>query len=404
MSKKPFRVPHLNNMNADPSKNWFVEYGFRHPVTGKIVRKRTGEGLTADIPQQDREKNARKLIVELTAKLQRGWTPLDESDVVVYDDVLMYAQAARVYSRKRVGVKDIRFYSNQFVASMDQTKAKKTFESYNGKMRTFTTWLEKNKKIDLLPEQIDNGIIIDYFDYLINDQKLAGRTIDKYKVVMNKFFTHLISREVIAQNPVFGIEIPEIAEDYSARPFADDDLAKIMPIMRQTDPQLFLAAMFQYFCFVRPGDELLEMKISQINFTDWKIFIPKSVAKKRRERNIDIPAQLMELMMQHNLHLYGKDLYVFGRNRTPGPKPVGYNTLRVRFNVIRDDKNLSAEYKWYSFKHTGAGKLLKSGATIVELMHQLGHTDMASTYRYVKRHFGIESKHVMHAFPSPPGF
>jgi integrase len=64
---------------------------------------------------------------------------------------------------------------------------------------------------------------------------------------------------------------------------------------------------------------------------------------------------------------------------------------------------MSQQYKWYSFKHTGAGKLLESGASIVELMNQLGHTDIASTYRYIRRHFGERSEHVRSKFPDPPG-
>jgi site-specific recombinase XerD len=79
------------------------------------------------------------------------------------------------------------------------------------------------------------------------------------------------------------------------------------------------------------------------------------------------------------------------------------NTLRERFNKYRDRLNLSPSYKWYSFKHTGAGKLLESGASIAELMNQLGHTDIASTYRYIRQHFGERSEHVRNNFPNPPG-
>ena len=96
-------------------------------------------------------------------------------------------------------------------------------------------------------------------------------------------------------------------------------------------------------------------------------------------------------------------MYVIGPNGRPGIRPIGYNTLRERFNRIRDRLGMSQSYKWYSFKHTGAGKLLESGATIAELMNQLGHTDISSTYRYIRRHFGERSEHVRNNFPTPPG-
>ena len=213
----------------------------------------------------------------------------------------------------------------------------------------------------------------------------------------------MIDRKVLIDHPVFGIEIPKTDEDYSAMPFLDEDLSILLPVIQSEDPQLYLAAMLQYFCFIRPGDELLTMRVKQINFSAQSISIPKNVAKKRKERTVEIPTQIYQLLIKQGVQHYGKEVFVIGPFGRPGNKRIGVNTLRERFNKYRDRLGLSTSYKWYSFKHTGAGKLLESGATIAELMNQLGHTDIASTYRYIRRHFGERSERVRNNFPDPPG-
>lgn len=401
--KKLFRTPYLYTNGGDLSKPWWIELGYRDPKTGKMVRKRYMEGFAELRTKKARIEFAEKRIEEFKAKLKRGWIPLDDTEKVVYVDELEYHQAAQTYGRRREANKNIRFYASEYITLIKNTKAHKTFESYRGKIRELIAWLEKEKLVDNDLSTYDSIILHRFFDYLIIDRKLSGVTIEKYKINIQGLFNFLVERKVLRENPVPKISIPETGEDFAAVPFLDDDMSAILSAIREEDPQLYLAAMLQYFCFIRPGDELLTLKVKQINFTTRTIHIPKDVAKKRRERVMDIPQQLYDLLMEHGIHRLNKEMYVIGPTGRPGFSKIGLNTLRSRFNVIRDRMKLNQQYKWYSFKHSGAGKLLESGATIVEVMNQLGHTDIASTYRYIRRHFGERSEHVRTKFPTPPG-
>ena len=401
--KKLFRSPYLYDNGGDISKPWWIELGYRDPRTGKMVRKRYMEGFAELRTKKARNEFAEKRIRELTAKLQRGWIPLDDTEKVAYEDELEYHQAARTYGRRREANKNIRFYASEYITLVKNTKAKKTFESYRGKIRELISWLEKNKLVDNDLSTFDSVIFHRFFDHLIIERKLSGVTIEKYRINIQGFFTYLVERKVLTDNPVPKITIPETGEDFAAVPFLDDDMERIVKAIRGEDPQLYLAAMLQYFCFVRPGEELLSLRVKQINFTSRTIFIPKNIAKKRCERTMDIPSQLYELLLEHGVHRLDKEMFVVGPMGRPGAKQIGLNTLRSRFNVFRDRMGMNKQYKWYSFKHTGAGKLLESGATIVELMNQLGHTDITSTYHYIRRHFGERSEHVRTKFPDPAG-
>jgi len=403
--QKLFRAPRLFDQGGDLSKPWWVEIGYRDPRTDKMVRKRYQEGFAQIRTKKDRYKFGEELINNLTAKLLKGWNPTDDSSVqVVYVDDLEYHTAAQVYGRKRQANKNVRFYASEYVTLQKSIKAKKTYESYRGKLREFVSWLEREKLVDNDLSTYNHDLILRFFDHLIIDRHLAGPTVEKYKITLDGFWAYLIDRKVINESPVGRIGIPEPGEDFSAIPFLDEDLQVILPIIRSEDPQLFLGAMLQYFCFIRPGDELLKLKLNQVNMSARTIHIPKNVAKKRKERTVDIPEQMYKILVEQGVIHYGKDMYLISRFGRPGKFQIGYNTLRNRFNKYREQLGLTDLYKWYSFKHTGAGKLLESGATIVEIMNQLGHTDIASTYRYIRRHFGERSEHVRTKFPDPPGF
>lgn len=403
--QKLFRTPRLFDQGGDLSKPWWVEIGYRDPRDGKMVRKRYQDGFAQLRTKKERYKLGEELVNNLTAKLLKGWIPTDDTNKqVVYVDDLEYHQAAQIYGRKRKANKNIRFYASEYVTLQKNTKAKKTYESYRGKLREFVSWLEREKLIDNDLSTFKHTVIIQFFDHLIVDRKLAGKTVEKYKITLVRFWEYLIERKIVFESPIGKIELPEDGEDFSAIPFLDEDLVQLLPILKGEDPQLFLAAMLQYFCFIRPGDELLKLKLNQVNFAARTIHIPKHIAKKRVERTIDMPDQVYTILVEQGIQNYGKDVFLIGPFGRPGMRPIGYNTLRARFNKYRDKLGLTDLYKWYSFKHTGAGKLLESGATIIEIMNQLGHTDIASTYRYIRRHFGDRSEHVRTKFPDPPGF
>ena len=400
---KLYRLPKLHNAGGDLSKPWWVEIAYRDPRDQKMKRKRYNSGFAELKTKKARNSFAEALIIDLSAKLEVGWNPLDDIEKVPYVDELEYYQAAQVYGRKREAIKHIRFYGSEYITLMKSTKAKKTFESYRGKIRTLIIWLEKERLADNDISTFSPGILTRFFDHLILDLHLAGPTVEKYRMTIGSFFQYMVNRHALAKFDMPKVEIPEVGEDYAAVPFMDDDMKKLLDAIREEDPQLYLAALLQYFCFIRPGAELLTLKVGQIDFTKRTVFIPKNIAKKRVARTMDIPTQLHDLLLEHGIHHFNKEMFVIGNFGRPGKQGVGFNTLRMRFNKFRDRMKMSQHYKWYSFKHTGAGKLLESGASIVELMNQLGHSDITSTYHYIKRHFGERSEHIRTKFPSPPG-
>ena len=142
--QKLFRSPYLYDAGGDLQKPWWIELGYRDPLDGKMKRKRYQEGFAELRTKKARHEFADLQIKNFSAKLLKGWIPSDDSTTqVVYVDDLEYHQAAQVYGRKRQANKNIRFYASEYTTLQKNTKAKKTYESYRGKIREFVSWLER---------------------------------------------------------------------------------------------------------------------------------------------------------------------------------------------------------------------------------------------------------------------
>jgi site-specific recombinase XerD len=404
--KTVFKPPVLKDRGGDLSKDWFIEIQFRDPRSDELVRRRMSSGLNFSLANDDDTRKARremavKLIADLDEKLKTGWTPVADFESQ-FSDNLEYHQLAKVYGRMKKSRRNIRRVSSLFLQQIKPVRKTKTVQSYTSKLRKFANWCEVQGFDQIDVSFISNRNVKMFFEYLCNDQHLDKNTVKKYRQNLYSFFKWCIAEKIVRENPVHDVMIPEKKVDAAARPIFQPDMERLLTTIERTDPQLHLACLFQYYTAIRPGTELRLLKISDIDFYNGSITVNDVQAKKERHETVDMPKQLVKICTErYLLQTFNPDYYVFGRNRVPGPTAMGANTMRDRFNRVRDALNLPAHYKFYSFKHTGAGRLLESGATLVEVQNHLRHKDISDTQAYVIRHFGRRNKKVIDSFPDP---
>lgn len=392
---------------------WYIYFHAWHPDKNKLMPKKVYRGFSKLTTDKQRNAHAKKLRNEFEEKLKSGWTPFGKQDTVIYFDAVEYAESACITGRKKKSIKNTRYHISKYLLERKVELKKKSYQSYTSKLRKFNLWLEAKGYGNYDVSIITNEIILEFFTFLTTeynlekDQKkkkinLDKRTIEKYEQNINSFFKWLRKKKLILHSPVYDIPKPKKEKDCAARPIPRNDLKVLLTYMQEHDKQLFLACMFQYYCFVRPGQELRKLKIKDINFYSGKVRVNNIDAKNSEAEIVVMPDQLLELCTNvFQLQMFNPEFYVFGNKRVPGEMHYGENTLRVRFNIIRDRLGLPNIYKYYSMKHSGAGILHESGATMVELMDQLRHKEMSTTYYYIKRHFGPTSIHIKEKFPNP---
>jgi integrase len=370
----------------------FVEYRCFNPKTGVIERFRIYKGLQIK-EMSELMKTADSIIDYYTKKLTSGWRPWDKQKYI-YTDEIEYSQVKSHWGANKKDSNHLRKNMSDFLLEEKKKLSAKSYQSYNSKIRLFCQYLENKGLYDIRPFEITNGMVKEFFDYLIDERKLDRITINKYRQNLGMMFKYFLKRKIVDIIPMEDLPVGKKTKDLSARPMMDRDMLKFIEYVAAKDEQMFLASLFQFFLCCRPGTELRLMKLEDIDWSMQVIYIRFDTGKTGARR-ITMPDALLEICNNFNLQGYPREFYIFGKNGKPGKETVSKNHFTRRFAQYRDALGLSSMYKFYSFKHTGAGKLLESGATIVEVKSHLGHTSVESTIRYIHRHFGEKSQKVL---------
>ncbi|MBP1592990.1 MAG: Site-specific recombinase XerD [Bacteroidetes bacterium] len=394
-------LPRLCDVGGDVDKKWFIEYSMRNPRDGVMKRFRNYSIFTGISSADERYIIAEKYINELTSKIKSGWSVFDEQqESVIYEDELVYNAVAANYGRARKSNHTVNSYLSDFLLLKKGVVNKKTYQTYQSKMRSFCAYLELNciAKHDI--SAINNEIITKFLLFKFEKEKLAKISIAKYQQILYSFFEYLINnKKVIKSNPVH--DIPRIGEvkDCAPYPIPANIRKKLAKEIKHRDKQLWLACCMMYYSALRPGEEIRNLRVGDINFSSRKILVKSDTAKGNRTDTIDMPEQLHKELIAQRIDLEDCELYIFGKFGRPGIEVLGKNTMRNRFNKIRDDLNISSNYKFYSWKHSGAEALADHGATTWELQAHLRHRSVETTERYARKRIGNRNANIKNNFP-----
>lgn len=288
----------------------------------------------------------------------------------------------------------------EFMIQKEMTTVHKTFITYVHHIKVFTDWQKENGK-NVAINRVTPEMMRDFFMYLANEKHLDRDTCDKFAIHIKALFKYAMKKGEATDVPFDLVVFPRKTKDQSADVIHPEHLRTLLIDIKEKDPQLFLACMIQFYCFIRPGRELRFLKVGDIYLDDGLIKINQFNAKNHKEQIVTMPQQLIELCYEYGIDKADRNLYIFGPKKTYGTKAVSENMLRYRFNQFRLKHNLPKGYKFYSFKHTGASMLHKSGISMRELMDQLRHTRLSATEHYLKKHCGIVNERIKYNFPDP---
>jgi len=383
------------------TKKWFVMYSVRNPRTGKMQLFKVYAPLGKFHDPKSRTAAADKLITDLTDKLRHGWTPWEDDTKVIYDDRLEYQNITRIYGTRRALNRTIRYYASQYLEEISgRLDPDGTMGTYRSKLRIFSNWIDAHTEPGNDASAVTNETMVRFFRWLIDDQLRSGKTVHDYHYILAGFFEWMVGRKIFVANPVHDMPPCTRVCDQAPAPIHEFDI-EIFKQELVNDPQLWLAVQFQYYCALRPGRELRLLKIRDIDFARGLVTVRRAQAKTKVTRTVVIPGNfLLSLRSDFRLMDYCKEFYVFGKNGEPGPQYIGKNNLRYRFNAIREKLGMPAEYKFYSWKHTGAVQASLSGIPDSHIQRQMGHSSIDTTSRYLRKMTGFQSDFLKNRFPS----
>jgi integrase len=399
MRQKLVILPKLNDCHGDTDKQWFVYYSVRNPRTNKMERFRIYDGFTG-LSGEEKRRHAMQLIEVYSARLKTGWTPFKDDSKALYTDQIEYRTVADMFGQKRKANNTFRRWISQLLEEEQAGIRGTTLTTYRSKYRIFTLWLEKNGHGDNDLTCIDNKVMITFFKYLIDTRKLSGKSIRYYKMILAHAFEYFRKQKLIMINPVYDIPPCNRINDCTPRPIQRPDIKLFKKAMLK-DPELTLGMKFMYYCGMRPGHEIRELQIKEIDFIAGTIHVIRGNAKNGRERIVTIPRQFLDEIRRLGLQKLDRNWYIFGVGGKPGPKPIDKNKFSRKFKAIREKLGMPTEYKWYSWKHTG---MIEADDTGVipdkDISTHVGHADLATTSKYFRNKKPQVSKAIRDHYPT----
>ncbi len=398
--KKMIIMPQLNNCGGDLNKKWFVFYSFLDTNTGKLKRFRCYKTLHQKKTVEERSAQANKLILDLTRRLKAKWNPFTGGKQVVYTDNLQYHSVEQIRGNQSTSLKNFNYFASIFVSRVITGYQEKTIKTYISRFRIFNTYLEECGIASNHISEISNKVVIDFFVFLITEKKHARRTTSKYKQLLHNLFDWIVREGEIDRNPIINLPKNNRVTDCQPRAITRTDLEILKPEL-QKDPQLWLASLFVYYCFLRPRKELRFMRVKDIDFVEGRVYIPAKNVKIGKDKLPVIPDEFLRLLRtEFKIQDYNKEFFVFGKYGEPGIEHVSENNISRRFNKIRDKLNFPKEYKFYSFKHTGNAALKRIGVSMQARQSQNGHQSEKSTEIYSNNIEGFDNSELRCDFPT----
>ena len=275
----------------------------------------------------------------------------------------------------------------------------KSYQTYQSKLRIFCEWAEHSGVDKIHVGYITTAHIQEFMRTIAEGKNLSRLTVQKYGQILHSFFEWLIrAKKVMKENPVTDIPRMGRVVDQAPKPIPEQERALLLAAMRKYDRQLWIVCQLEYYCAIRPG-EIRELRVGDVDFENGVIRIPGSISKNRQTETVAMPRQLQKLFQHEGYDRANKAHFLFSSTGQPGTRCLGKNSFRNRFNALRNKLHLSAAYKLYSFKYTGASALVSAGIDTWELQRHMRHKSIDTTEHYVRKNFAVESDTIKNHFP-----
>jgi len=239
-----------------------------------------------------------------------------------------------------------------------------TLQNYIRRIALFVIHFEK------LPEQIDPEEINEYLAALARDPKSPSRSSFKHMVYGLRYYYRLLGMNKNA------IALPSLKKETKLPVILNEqELKELFKAPKLLKQQIVLALI--YSAGLR-GQEVVNLKISDIDFQRMTIHIRQSKYKKDRIIPLGI---YMAMGLKKYLNAENPHIWLFN-----GKEPDGRYSVRGLSWVMRETlkkTSITKEVSLHSLRHSYATHLLEQGLNIVTLKDLLGHADITTTMLYL---------------------
>jgi len=221
-----------------------------------------------------------------------------------------------------------------------------------------------------LPEQLDQEEINEYLVGLARDPKSPSRSSFKHMVYGLRYYYRILgmNKRVIA--------LPSLKKDTKLPVILNrDELRELFRTPALLKHRIVLSLI--YSAGLR-GQEVINLKLSDIDFVRMTIHIRQS--KYKKDRIVPL-SPIMALGLKKYINAEHPHLWLFN-----GKEPDGRYSVRGLSWVMRETlkkTSITKEVNLHSLRHSYATHLLEDGLNIVTLKELPGHAEIVTTMAYL---------------------
>ncbi len=259
---------------------------------------------------------------------------------------------------------------------------KKTAKTYNSHLRCFLHFLDKKK--------VNRNNVESFFEYLRKERSKTTRNgyYTTLQFLFNKIGRNDLMKNVEKSKRVF-------TEPYKL--YQPYHIEKIKNYMLEHDPELWLYVRFIYYCALRPDNELLGLRVQDLNFSDWTVRVSNKIAKNNRQRIASIPLVFRgDVMVQFYDKYPGEFLFPSHKDRS---KRGEYKRVYDRHRKVLKALSFPNGYCVYSWRYTGAVMAAKAGVPLNQIKEQFDHHSLDQLYGYMRQAGFIDRDLLVNKFP-----
>lgn len=278
-------------------------------------------------------------------------------------------------------------------AKASRTGSLKTLRAYEDTITRFR-WALQRVGLDL---GADTARVADVAQAWVSQpwdarrQSVTANTVNQRLAILSSFYSFAIKRRILRESPLGLVDRKPVQGYAGARPVSDvaERMAEIdrETLIGKRDYALLAVALYTG----RRLSEMAHMRCGDIEWTHSQATITFR-AKGGKVMHDTLPTSMSQALLDHLTTVHGP---------TPDPETVIWVSLAhnsfchpISLQGIADiyQKRLGVS-KVHSSRHTFAVNMERAGATVSEIQARLGHSNLATTSRYLTELKSAQNAH-----------
>lgn len=351
-------------ISEDMEKRAYITYYFN----GVRYREYNGNKLNLKIAPnycttyKDRLKLIKRLAFEFTSALKKGWNP----DQVEVDTPILKTSTLK---EDLIAILQIKLRSD-FSATY-----KRDLNGIILQLFAFLPVEVLNKPSSDLESRIIEGFL--------NKFNSSGTHYMNKRRALGVFFKELLRMKKVRNNLLD--ETPKMKQKaHLHKIYSNEQLKAILEFLKANYPNLHLACILAYECFLRPHQEARLLCVRHISQDLTTIRLSGNENKSKRIRVINVPSYVQLALRERITEDLNPNANILSGNLEPY-NAFYLNTQWARAKIRLQSLNLIQENQTiYSFRHTAAVNVFRKTKSLHILQKMLHHSNMIVTLNYLR--------------------